>query len=230
MIETSDKVEPVHPSATVVLVRDGSDSIETLLLQRNKALRHMGGMWVFPGGRIDEADRPPSGDDYEAALNAAIRETREEAGLELDRDQLVYFAHWTTPEGARKRFATWFFLAILEDDQEVVVDGSEIAHHQWMTPERALAELADQDNPFRIMPPTFVSLVDLQPFACCCDARAAMDERDAIIYEPRMVFVEDGICFLYQGDAGYEKQEIQPEGPEHRVYMVNDQLEYIRRL
>ena len=92
------------------------------------------------------------------------------------------------------------------------------------------AELADQDNPFRIMPPTFVSLVDLQPFACCCDARAAMDERDAIIYEPRMVFVEDGICFLYQGDAGYEKQEIQPEGPEHRVYMVNDQLEYIRRL
>ncbi len=230
MIETSDKVEPVRPAATVVLVRDGADSIEALLLQRNKAVRHMGGMWVFPGGSIDEADQGPSGDAYEAALNAAIRETREEAGLELDPGQLVYFAHWTTPEGAKKRFATWFFLAILDDDQEVTVDGGEIAHHQWMTPKQALAELSDQDNPFRIMPPTFVSLVDLEPFACCCDARDAMDARDAIVYEPRMVFVEDGICFLYEGDAGYEQQAIQPGGPEHRVYMVNDQLEYVRRL
>ena len=229
MIETSDRAEPVRPAATVVLVRDGVDSIEALLLQRNKALRHMGGMWVFPGGSIDAADRGASGEDYEAALNAAIRETREEAGLELQPDQLVYFAHWTTPEGAKKRFATWFFLAILEDEQEVTVDGGEIAHHQWMTPQQALAELSDQDNPFRIMPPTFVSLVELQPFACCCDARAALDSRAATVFMPRMVFVEDGICFLYEGDAGYDKLEVRHSGPEHRLYMVNDQLEYVRR-
>lgn len=230
MIETSDKVEPIRPAATVVLVRDGVDSIEALLLQRNKALRHMGGMWVFPGGSIDAADHDADGGDYEAALNAAIRETQEEAGLQLSRDQLVYLSHWTTPEGAKKRFATWFFLAILDDDQEVQVDGGEIAHHQWMTPAQALAENADQDSPFRMMPPTFVSLVDIQPFANCSEARAHMDQRDAIMYAPRMVFVEDGICFLYEGDAGYERQEILPEGPEHRVYMVNDQLEYVRRL
>ena len=81
MLEMSDSVEPVHPAATVVLVRDGSEGLEVLLVQRNKAVQHMGGMWVFPGGKVDPADYPSNGDTYIAARNAAIRETREEAGL-----------------------------------------------------------------------------------------------------------------------------------------------------
>jgi 8-oxo-dGTP pyrophosphatase MutT (NUDIX family) len=84
--------------------------LEALLVQRNKAVQHMGGMWVFPGGKVDQADYPEDGDQYTAALNAAIRETREEAGLEVDPGQLVYQSHWTTPEGAKRRFSTWFFL------------------------------------------------------------------------------------------------------------------------
>ena len=52
MLETSDDVEPVHPAATVVLVRDGEYGMEALLVQRSNAVRHMGGMWVFPGGKV----------------------------------------------------------------------------------------------------------------------------------------------------------------------------------
>lgn len=230
MLERSDVVEPVFPAATIVLVRDGREGLETLLLQRSKAVRHMGGMWVFPGGRVDEADYPADRDDYGAALNAAIRETREEAGLEIGVDQLVYLSHWTTPEGAKKRFATWFFLAILEDDQDVTVDGGEIADHRWVRPEVALAELADEEHPFRLMPPTFVSLVDIAPFAVCAQAKAGISARRPFVYAPRMVFVEDGICFLYEGDAGYEQESLDIDGPRHRVYMVNNQLDYVREL
>jgi len=86
MLETSDLIEPIYPAATVVLVRDCEDGIEALLVQRNKALQHMGGMWVFPGGKVDEADYPEDRDDYQAAVNAAIRETREEAGLSVTLD------------------------------------------------------------------------------------------------------------------------------------------------
>ena len=230
MLELSDQAEPVHPAATVILVRDGGAGLEVLLVQRSKAVKHMGGMWVFPGGRVDAEDYTADRDDYAAALNAAIRETREEAGLEVGSEQLVYLSHWTTPEGARKRFATWFFLAVLEEDQDVIVDGGEIAHHRWVTPEVALAELRDEDHPFRLMPPTFVSLVDIAPFSCCQDARAGIASRDPVIYEPRMVFVEDGICFLYAGDAGYDSEDLHAEGPRHRLYMVNDQLEYFREI
>ena len=83
MLETSDLIEPVYPAATVVLMRDCKEGIEVLLVQRNKAVQHMGGMWVFPGGKVDEADYPGDRNEYQAAVNAAIRETREEAGLSV---------------------------------------------------------------------------------------------------------------------------------------------------
>jgi len=230
MLEMSDSVEPVYPAATVVLVRDGEAGLEALLVQRNRAVKHMGGMWVFPGGKVDSADHTEDGDAYAAALNAAIRETREEAGLQVSADQLVYLSHWTTPEGAKKRFSTWFFLTVLEDGQEVTVDGGEIAHHRWVRPDVALAELADEQHPFRLMPPTFVSLVDIAGCQTCGEARDRIGGREAIKYAPRMVFVEDGICFLYEGDAGYAQESLAVEGQRHRVYMINGQLEYIRQL
>jgi len=229
VLELSDVVQPVHPAATVVLVRDGGQGLEALLVQRSKAVAHMGGMWGFPGGRVDESDYPPDRDQYHAALNAAIRETREEAGLEIGREQLTWLSHWTTPEGAKRRFSTWFFLAALEDGQEVQVDGGEIAHHRWVRPEVAFAEIADREHPFRLMPPTFVSLVDIADCSCCKDAMARMAGRRPIHYAPRMVFVEDGICFLYEGDAGYAQQSLDAEGPRHRTYMIDGQLEYIRQ-
>lgn len=230
MLETTDTVEPVYPAATVVLVRDGGEGLEALLVQRNKAVKHMGGMWVFPGGKVDEADYPPDRDEYAAAVNAAIRETREEAGLEVRPEQLVYLSHWTTPEGAKKRFATWFFLTILDDDQEVSVDGGEIAHHRWIKPEVALSESADADHLLRLMPPTYVSLWDIVDCQTCELARSRMGERDAIVYAPRMVFVEDGICFLYAGDAGYVEESLDAQGGRHRLYMIDSRLEYIREL
>ena len=97
MLELSEVVEPVLPAATVVLVRDGDDGLEALLVQRSKAVKHMGGMWVFPGGKVDEQDYPENGDDYGAALNAAIRETREEAGL----DRLLLLNHILNTQALR---------------------------------------------------------------------------------------------------------------------------------
>lgn len=228
MLELSENIEPVYPAATVVLVRDGRDGLEALLVQRSKAVTHMGGMWVFPGGKVEDVDYPADGDDFGAAVNAALRETREEAGLELREHQLTYLSHWTTPEGARRRFATWFFLATLEDGQEVTVDGGEIAHHRWVRPGDAFAELADREHPFRLMPPTYISLLDIGACRTCAEARDHVAGREIFSFAPRMVLIEDGICFLYHGDAGYEEENLEAEGPRHRTYMVDGQLEYIR--
>ena len=40
------------PAATVIVLRDAPDGIETLMLHKNSKIA-FGGMWVFPGGRID---------------------------------------------------------------------------------------------------------------------------------------------------------------------------------
>jgi len=228
VLETSDAVEPVYPAATVVLVRDGADGMEALLVQRSKEVKHMGGMWVFPGGKVDATDQPGAADDYTAAVNAAIRETREEVGLAVSPDQLVYLSHWTTPVGAKKRFATWFFLTILEDGQEVQVDGGEISLHRWVRPETALQESGDREHPMRLMPPTYVSLADIADCDSCGQARERIGGREALVYEPRMVAVDGGICFLYAGDAGYDDENPDAPGSRHRCYLANDQLEYIR--
>ena len=45
-----------HPSATVVLLREGGEGPEALLLRRNRATGFVPGAYVFPGGRVDAAD------------------------------------------------------------------------------------------------------------------------------------------------------------------------------
>ena len=46
----------MHPAATVVLLREANGRLEALMMRRGAGLAFMGGMWVFPGGRVDPAD------------------------------------------------------------------------------------------------------------------------------------------------------------------------------
>ena len=43
------------PAATVVVLRDGDAGLEVLMLRKNSKIV-FGGMWVFPGGRVDSED------------------------------------------------------------------------------------------------------------------------------------------------------------------------------
>ena len=55
----------------------------------------------------------------ESALRAAVRETREEAGLDLAATRLVAISRWITPEISPQRFDTWFFLGVVDTTHEV---------------------------------------------------------------------------------------------------------------
>ncbi len=155
-------IEPV-PAATVVLVRQSPDQaeLEVLLLQRNSRLVFHGGHWVFPGGRIDEKDFQNSGSDleYPAAIKAAVRETKEEAGIDIDEAQLIHTAHWTTPPKLPRRFCTWFFVCPLFESVSVSVDNDEILDHRWITPGNAIADAEAEEW---VLPrPTLTTLSDI---------------------------------------------------------------------
>lgn len=49
--------ETPRDSATVVLLRDAPAGMEVLLLRRHAQASNMAGIYVFPGGKLDEADR-----------------------------------------------------------------------------------------------------------------------------------------------------------------------------
>ncbi len=78
----ADSEIPVRPAATVMLLRDTPDGLEVFMLRRTNAAVFAGGMYVFPGGRVDPAD----GEGDEAFVVAAIRECYEECGVLLAVD------------------------------------------------------------------------------------------------------------------------------------------------
>lgn len=95
----SEPVTPL-PASTVMLLRDGAAGIEVFMVERPTKMDFAAGALVFPGGKVDEADRAAklrprcAGadrlDDFQLSLRvAAVRETFEECGVLLARPRGV---------------------------------------------------------------------------------------------------------------------------------------------
>src|SRR5687767_11081352 len=86
---------PARAAATALLVRTGRSGLEVFMVQRHRRSGFLPNAWVFPGGKVDDADRlhghPRVGgrialtglsESGAAAYGvAAVRETFEEAGI-----------------------------------------------------------------------------------------------------------------------------------------------------
>jgi 8-oxo-dGTP pyrophosphatase MutT (NUDIX family) len=221
---------PIVAAATVVLLRDTPTGLETLMLRRDSRLAFAGGMWVFPGGRIDPGDFPSgdaSDDDTLAAAgrNAAVREAAEEAGLVVEPDSLVPFAHWTPPPEAPKRFSTQFFLAPAPTGR-VTIDDGEIRDHMWVSPAEALRKRDALE--IELAPPTWVSLHTLAQHATVSAALAAARASTPEHFTTKAAFTDEGVVVLWHGDAGYEDGDATREGPRHRLWMIDTGWRYER--
>jgi 8-oxo-dGTP pyrophosphatase MutT (NUDIX family) len=216
------------PAATVVLLRDGDTGLEVLLARRSSKLVFHGGAWVFPGGRIDPGDYGDAPDDLaRAARLAAVREAKEEAGVDVDADALVHLSNWTTPEGSPKRFATWFFAGPVRGGDEVA-DGSETDKLQWFRPAEALAARAAGE--IELAPPQYVTLLDLREVATVADAMQSIAAATPIDYLPRFHFIDGGgaMC-VYPEDVAYDDfEKLDSPGPRHRLLLGGERWEYIR--
>ncbi len=173
-----------QPASTVVLVRQAVSDIEVLLLLRNRHLVFNSEHWVFPGGRIDPVDYPDADcqQEYHAALRAAVRETQEEAGISIEPGALRHIAHWTTPEGYSRRFATWFFLGSLHEQVSIKVDQQEIIDFCWLPPRSAL--LANQRGELKLPEPTLQTLRSIAQY------RDTQTLHDALALRPVHIFPE----------------------------------------
>jgi 8-oxo-dGTP pyrophosphatase MutT (NUDIX family) len=216
------------PAATVILVRDAPEArpdggrLEVLMLRRTSKVA-FGGMWVFPGGKLEDEDRAPDdppgeAGDEAAARRAAIREAAEECALVVDPDEVRTWARWTPPPGAPRRFATWFFLARVPAG-EVAVDGGEILDHRWQPPNEVLA--ARDRGEVDLAPPTWMTLHELAPLPDVEAALAHTAGRPVLHYQTRWQVVDGGAVALWEGDAGYETSDAAAAGPRHRLWMLD---------
>lgn len=135
------------PAATILLLRD-EPAFEVLMIARHAAAAFAGGAMVFPGGRVDKADRDPrwrlhaqglSDEPVRAAAEiAAVRECFEETGVLLARRDGAYasgaFAADLSP---RRRDivkdAAAFFDLIATNGLVVACDAMRLFSH-WVAP------------------------------------------------------------------------------------------------
>lgn len=208
----------VKPASTIMLARDFEGTLEVLLLKRNKALAFAAGLWVFPGGKIEADEIEQSENDLEAAKIAAIRETKEEANLDIGIDDLVFFSHWTTPEIEPRRYATWFFFGeVSHNSSEVTIDDSEIKEHVWLHPQVALDKL--QEGKLGMMPPTIVSLQIIKKCQSAAEAKVKLQEEEPIFILPVLQLKDGKMICMYEGDAGYKSVDAEKNGSRHRMIL-----------
>lgn len=214
-----------RPAATVIVMRDGGDGFEVLLVQRDRNLSFHGGAWVFPGGKLDPGDR--TAEEKEDALlsfrRAAVREVFEETGLILNDEGLRPFSHWITPEVLPQRFDTWFF-ASRSQNGAVTVDGGEIRSYRWLRPDDALR--GQRSRRLVLPPPVFVTLTELRGCSSADEALSKARIRPPLTYFPRIREVNGGSCFLYAEDVAYEDFDLERPGPRHRLWALDNGWRY----
>jgi 8-oxo-dGTP pyrophosphatase MutT (NUDIX family) len=185
-------------AATVIVLRGGGEGLEVLLVQRNPAARFMGGAWVFPGGSV--AAHEGSGD---AALRAAaVREVREEAGIELpDPRALLPFSRWITPAEVKTRFDTWFFLAPMPAGATPRADGGEVVDARWYAPAEALE--AGRRGELLLVFPTIKHLEQLSSFASVDALLAHARGKEVRPVQPRVLVSGETARIVLPGEPGY---------------------------
>jgi len=144
---------PARPAATVLLARDDAEGIEVFVLRRTTKAAFAAGMYVFPGGKVDEIDGAASFEAFcdgldDAAASAqlgiergglaywvaAVRECFEEAGILLARRR---DGGLPTPDEADRRAVHAGELSMEElcRKHDLVLDLSTIRYiAHWVTP------------------------------------------------------------------------------------------------
>jgi 8-oxo-dGTP pyrophosphatase MutT (NUDIX family) len=214
--------DAAHPvAATVVLLRDGADGMEVLLLERPRNRGSFAGAWVFPGGGVDDEDRlatdPSDVAEETLARRGAVREVREETGLVLAPHSLVTAACWTPPAEAPRRFRTWFYWAKAPVG-EIVISPDEIVDHIWMRPAAALERHAAGE--LTLVPPTWVTLHELAEHAFVAEALAAVGAVETSNFVTRIGTNAQGMVLYWEGDVAHADGadgQLENEGGRHRL-------------
>ncbi len=148
---------PPRDAASVVMLRDGTQGLEVLLMRRHTDSAVLGGAYVFPGGKVDAADssadmlarldrapaelqprlgEPALSPDQAAALYvAAAREAAEESGVLFLQVGAEEIATHSADTCARLRAGEAFAALLAERGARLDTDAL-APWSRWITPRR----------------------------------------------------------------------------------------------
>jgi len=141
----TDPHEEIRDAATVMVGRDTSEGLQVFMVRRHASAAFLPDRYVFPGGRVDDADRDAatrrlhgsSGDVDPAYAMTAARETFEEVGL-LFADRPVHVDGLAALR--RSMHAGEIAFADVLERCGVSIDASQLQYFsRWITPKAEIA-------------------------------------------------------------------------------------------
>jgi len=201
----------------------------------------MPGVWVFPGGVVDEEDAAyavergfTASADWEVA---ALRELAEETGVwvtttgtlsfpivddvlaalasspyELGTEHLTYFSNWITPSVFPIRFDTRFFLAVEAGDVDATFNSDELIGVDWVSPGEALER--ESRGEWDVAFPTRRTLQLLGAATSVADLVDMLESLAPVPpIEPRLHVGEDDAKILMPDDPGFEAARPSQDDP-----------------
>ena len=195
-----------------------------ILLTRRSSNTAFGGMWAFPGGRVDPTDQHGEGTEHTlaAARNAAVREAKEEADIDLEAEALIPYAYFEPPVQAPRRYLTWLFVAPDPggDAGTVVVDDGEITDHAWLTPATVLQRQAQGD--IELAPPTYLTLFKLQSYPTTEQLLHFAAATEPFKHITLMRTHQGNRYVLWPGDSAYPDADLITDGARHRIEITQN--------
>ena len=195
-----------RPAATIILLRRGGKhaqrGLEVLLAKRADSQSFMPGVWVFPGGMVED------GEEYAAC---AVRELEEETGIALEAGaEVLPWMRWITPEVVPVRFDTLFYVGLAPAHSPPRPDGVEISDAGWFSPRAALD--AHEADELELVFPTIKTLETLLPYANAQEVLAAAPGRSLDPVLPRVVGTRENHRIVLPWEDGYEDAAADVDG------------------
>jgi 8-oxo-dGTP pyrophosphatase MutT (NUDIX family) len=156
ILEGREEPALCRDASTVVIVNEERGGAEILMMKRPGSMKFAAGAYVFPGGRVDDADSDPrigwhgpSADEFGAKLGAspevaralvvaAVRETYEESGILLagtpDGEPVVPSGPDWDSDCAAVRAGELSFAGLLARRGLVVLADRIVPWARWVTP------------------------------------------------------------------------------------------------
>ncbi len=151
---------------------------------------------LLAGPDADSVVYDTTGEDWEA--DRAALESRDLAfadflvrrGLVLRTDLLGAWSGWLTPVFEPRRYRTWFFVAVLPEGQRTRDVSTESSSVAWMPARSAVA--AVDDGEIFMMPPTWLTCLEIGGYESPDAVLAASEGREVDIFMPEVVTDGEG--------------------------------------
>lgn len=129
------KNQPKKVVSSKVILRDQAEKVLVLKVTYKEG-------WDFPGGIADELESP---------LRAAVRETHEEVGLQLELKRLKFIGvRYGRSQRTDRDFLHFFYTVQLSDDERtaLTLDNYEVADSRWIKPEQVATHVTGHIGTF----------------------------------------------------------------------------------